>query len=550
MRRKSKPTPVWRGQENISLDRFINSNSFDVVVKAEPDDEACQIRSNAVSYPHLPEHNVMKKVLPKEVEHAADNIPRTLKQEFGDHQYFLSPSANSQHAPLQAFNCLIALPQNQQSVDTPSTYSAELCHFVVQPVFGTNTTSSNNVAANESVDRQRNSLKSAYGAKHPILKSLLQTKPISNNDTAHRDADYKQLKDRVQFKTTREVRAAKAKQSACNDGHKNHGDNAMQFKCDVSKCRFVTSKARVLVQHKKSHQRKTPSASGKFNPQCNKKVCSDGPAVISTKKNKASERQSSSNPTRQNKPRVLIDDDVDFNSESEESERSVSEYNPGETSDDSSDATYYPSEDDYRPIKPKISELLKPKKKKTVAPESSAPKRYQCDQCEYSCNEKYTFKDHLHKHSGTKPYKCAAEGCAYEAYGRASLRNHQKRVHTKKKFICEVCDKEMSTMPALRIHAQHVHPPPGTNKPFSCTSCDFETFGKSSLARHEKIHTGEKPWKCTECKYSSTHKENLKTHMRTHTGEKPYKCPHCEYAAAHNVTLKGHIKSSHQSETN
>ena len=86
MRRKSKPTPVWRGQENISLDRFINSNSFEDVVKAEPEDDGGQIRNNAVTYLDLTEDNVMKKVLFKEVEQAADNLPRTLKQEFADHQ--------------------------------------------------------------------------------------------------------------------------------------------------------------------------------------------------------------------------------------------------------------------------------------------------------------------------------------------------------------------------------------------------------------------------------------------------------------------------------
>ena len=83
------------------------------------------------------------------------------------------------------------------------------------------------------------------------------------------------------------------------------------------------------------------------------------------------------------------------------------------------------------------------------------------------------------------------------------------------------------------------------DKPFACSYCQYRTFYKGDLMKHNRIHTGERPYKCDYCSYSSAVTSNLIKHIRIHSNDKPYKCSYCKYTAAQKRSLHIHIQKHH-----
>ena len=65
---------------------------------------------------------------------------------------------------------------------------------------------------------------------------------------------------------------------------------------------------------------------------------------------------------------------------------------------------------------------------------------------------------------------------------------------------------------------------PSEEKPYSCDQCSAKFTQKSSLTKHQLIHSGEKPYSCDQCLAKFSQKGSLTAHQRNHTGEKPYSC--------------------------
>ena len=105
---------------------------------------------------------------------------------------------------------------------------------------------------------------------------------------------------------------------------------------------------------------------------------------------------------------------------------------------------------------------------------------------------------------------------------------------------------------------------------FMCNKCDFKSYHKRSIAKHQnrkskkdKLHSegnlyimklgcniSEKPicenntkeYKCYKCSYSSNSTEQLKFHMKSaHFDQKRYACNYCHYKSFFKINMKRHV---------
>ncbi|XP_073423368.1 uncharacterized protein [Dendrobates tinctorius] len=118
-------------------------------------------------------------------------------------------------------------------------------------------------------------------------------------------------------------------------------------------------------------------------------------------------------------------------------------------------------------------------------------------------------------------YTCSECGKTYKQ--KSSLAKHQKLHTGMSYFICMKCDKCFTHRCILRRH-ERIHM---VKKPFSCPDCEKRFTDSSALQKHQRLHTGYKPYKCPECDKTFSISNYLILHQRTHTGEKPYVCDKC-----------------------
>ncbi|GBN94926.1 Krueppel-related zinc finger protein 1 [Araneus ventricosus] len=125
--------------------------------------------------------------------------------------------------------------------------------------------------------------------------------------------------------------------------------------------------------------------------------------------------------------------------------------------------------------------------------------------------------------------------------GPSGISMHLRRDPEKRKFSCDLCDKEFDFKSQFDSHYR-THT---SEKPFVCDVCKKGFTRKEHLVRNYRTHTNEKPFVCDVCKKGFTRKELLVRHYRTHTDEKPFVCDVCKKG----FNQKEHLDSHYRTHT-
>ncbi|XP_029845650.3 zinc finger protein 257-like [Ixodes scapularis] len=105
-------------------------------------------------------------------------------------------------------------------------------------------------------------------------------------------------------------------------------------------------------------------------------------------------------------------------------------------------------------------------------------------------------------------------------------------------WSCKDFGSPFSFQTSVTMRRRTVHQWRGTYH--HCRYCNYSSYDKTCVARHERTHTGERPFDCQICGKAFTRKCLLIIHERTHTGEKPFKCKLCGQAFSQAAHLSHH----------
>lgn len=116
----------------------------------------------------------------------------------------------------------------------------------------------------------------------------------------------------------------------------------------------------------------------------------------------------------------------------------------------------------------------------------------------------------------------------------------RRRTENAPRYPCTGCNRSYSTYSGLSKH-QQFHCSATTSKSFSCKYCEKDYSSLGALKMHIRTHT--LPCQCKLCGKAFSRPWLLQGHIRTHTGEKPFACPHCSRAFADRSNLRAHLQT-------
>ncbi|XP_036449755.1 zinc finger and BTB domain-containing protein 17 [Colossoma macropomum] len=183
-----------------------------------------------------------------------------------------------------------------------------------------------------------------------------------------------------------------------------------------------------------------------------------------------------------------------------------------------------------------------------VSSDTNGSDEHRCHVCALTFSTTFLLREHLHVHTGVRPYCCAECGkqfCHLVNY-RAHLRSHST-------FYCLICRARFATQELLQSHLdtnhfekefyqcdfckrifvnldeckEHVQAHKQEVGSYPCPQCDRSFHHRSSLLCHLKWHK-KSALICTDCGQAFTKKIALLRHSFVHLGLLPYTCVHCK----------------------
>jgi KRAB domain-containing zinc finger protein len=182
-------------------------------------------------------------------------------------------------------------------------------------------------------------------------------------------------------------------------------------------------------------------------------------------------------------------------------------------------------------------------------------RRYQCDECEHSSNDKKNLKKHcIRKHTGNMPYKCEYTGCNVSTLTPGALREH-KRVHANEmEYECDLCDYRCNLKGTLYNHKKNKHlftdeVLQERSQMYKCSQCDYASASRSKVKDHKLTHLSadDRPLKCLQCSYTANRQYQLDAHMTSKHDEKKKSlkpvltCDKCDFTAVTKNTIDKHV---------
>lgn len=170
------------------------------------------------------------------------------------------------------------------------------------------------------------------------------------------------------------------------------------------------------------------------------------------------------------------------------------------------------------------------------------PKVRKCPHCDkvFQKSELAEFHSHRQEHKESK-FVCRI--CQKQLSTLGSLTIHMKIHEGRDVFFCSQCNQKFAHACTLKRHVNSVHE--GQVNIFLCEICGKNVSSSTKLRQHIMMHKGIKPHVCTFCQKAFTKLEVLKLHLRVHTKEKPFKCEFCDKLFAQQAQRNMHIKTVH-----
>ncbi|XP_042879865.1 uncharacterized protein LOC122258149 isoform X3 [Penaeus japonicus] len=174
-----------------------------------------------------------------------------------------------------------------------------------------------------------------------------------------------------------------------------------------------------------------------------------------------------------------------------------------------------------------------------------APRRYQCDKCDYEGPRLYHLKRHMKVHSDERQFVC--QDCGKGLKTIQAYRNHRVLHTNVGRFACHVCNKAFNQKSLYEDHVRSHQ----VERNFECTYCDatFKTY-KHVACHIRAVHLNDKRFICDVCGAQHMTGANLKTHMKKHKNLSSlpyaYHCTSCEAAFRGAEGLSVHVRMMHK----
>jgi very-short-patch-repair endonuclease/DNA-directed RNA polymerase subunit RPC12/RpoP len=149
-----------------------------------------------------------------------------------------------------------------------------------------------------------------------------------------------------------------------------------------------------------------------------------------------------------------------------------------------------------------------------------------------NCGEQFDsyseYQKHRRSHRGEPDIKCSWPGCEFKTFTKQNMDKHDLFHSQKKPHQCPHCIFRCNRNSHLKSHIQRLHG--GNAREYPCNQCDKTFKTSDNLLKHKIRHDPEKKkFICTEenCTRDFFDKRELESHVLTHTQEKPHQCSKC-----------------------